>query len=344
MDETKNNQTFFFLATPAGTGAVGVFQFYGAEEELVELLDKKIVIPGKNNIRITLMLHEIGYGWLVGDGNMRLDEVLLAKPSEGSRTLMGHGGFFITNRICEYYRKLGVRYLNPEEAFASEPPWDSRDAVIDTLLAGCLTETQVAHILAVREARNRGERHAVFSKNLLAMHRVCLAGPPNVGKSSLLNRLSGFTRALVHAEAGATRDVVNDIVELAGYTAIVEDLPGFDQSGYPIARAAWTRAADRVRRAEVIAFVFDSHAGWDETTNNAAHEIKRIIEEPGEGDDCRRARPRILIVQNKSDLSDAVAGAPWEPFFPGAAAVRVSALEGGDAAEKFAEAVCGLLL
>ena len=57
-----------------------------------------------------------------------------------------------------------------------------------------------------------------------------ILGPPNVGKSSLLNALAGREAAIVAATAGTTRDVIEVQLDLAGYPVIVADTAGLRES------------------------------------------------------------------------------------------------------------------
>ncbi len=167
---------------------------------------------------------------------------------------------------------------------------DRAEAVVRDLLA-----EMTAHL----DDRHRGEliREGV---------RVVLAGPPNVGKSSLLNALARRDVAIVSAEAGTTRDVVEVKLDLGGYAVVLSDTAGIREPTGPVEQEGIRRTLDRTRSADLVLWISDaSNDGSDAS--------------------ARRALPTapVLRVINKIDLrSDA------DMPIPGDDEVRVSALTG----------------
>lgn len=250
---------------------------------------------------------------------------MLARPAAGMRVLMTHGGNAMRESICGFLCENGWR----ERPFGAEGTCDD---VADPLLAGCVTASQIA---AVFEARETGGMEP--PPGLLALRRLVLAGPPNVGKSSLMNRLAGFARSVVHDAPGVTLDVVDEAADVGGYAVRLEDLPGFAASDDALEREAWARAERRLRQAEVVLFVCDASTPWDETAARAARAVADVLAE------TPRPGPAVLVVLNKADLPGRLADAPWRAFFPGAGEVAVCSLPGGDAADKVGAAVGNLL-
>jgi tRNA modification GTPase len=90
---------------------------------------------------------------------------------------------------------------------------------------------------------------------------VVLAGRPNVGKSSLLNRLAGEERAIVTSIAGTTRDALRELIQIEGVPVVVVDTAGLRQAGDEVERIGVERAWREVERADVVLMVFDASAG-----------------------------------------------------------------------------------
>ncbi len=90
---------------------------------------------------------------------------------------------------------------------------------------------------------------------------VAIVGPPNAGKSSLLNRLAGRDAAIVSATAGTTRDVIEVHLDLGGFPVILADTAGLRVSGDDIEQEGVRRAKRRADEADLKLAVFDG-ATW----------------------------------------------------------------------------------
>jgi tRNA modification GTPase len=116
---------------------------------------------------------------------------------------------------------------------------------------------------------------------------IAIVGPPNAGKSSLLNRLSRRDVAIVSEKAGTTRDVIEVYLELGGYPVIIADTAGLRVSGDDLETEGVRRAEERASHADLKLAVFDG-AVWPEKDAKT----ETIIDE------------NTLVVINKSDLMD----------------------------------------
>ncbi|HEX7035390.1 MAG TPA: tRNA uridine-5-carboxymethylaminomethyl(34) synthesis GTPase MnmE [Pseudomonadales bacterium] len=144
---------------------------------------------------------------------------------------------------------------------------------------------------------------------------VALVGAPNVGKSSLLNRLAGQERAIVTEIPGTTRDLLHADLSLDGLPVQIVDTAGLRESADPVEREGVRRAREQASRADLVLVLEDDRDGPAET-DPVLRELLGAGLEPG----------RLIRVRNKVDLSGAPAGR--SPDLDGIAVVRISALTG----------------
>jgi tRNA modification GTPase len=88
--------------------------------------------------------------------------------------------------------------------------------------------------------------------------QVVIAGAPNVGKSSLLNRLAGAERAIVTPIPGTTRDAVREPIEIAGVPILLVDTAGLRSSSDEIERIGMDRTRKELQGADVVLAVFEA--------------------------------------------------------------------------------------
>ena len=170
----------------------------------------------------------------------------------------------------------------------------------------------------------RGELQALLSRAEAGqrlrdgLHAV-IVGPPNAGKSSLLNALARDERAIVTDVPGTTRDVLREVVRLGGVELTLVDTAGLRETGDRIEQEGIRRARAELARADLALVVLDARdpapAGWDES------DLAGV--------------PRILRLHNKSDLL--AADAPVD-----AAALRIS-VHRGDGLDALEAAVRGIV-
>jgi tRNA modification GTPase len=87
---------------------------------------------------------------------------------------------------------------------------------------------------------------------------VVIAGRPNVGKSSLLNRLAGEERAIVTAVPGTTRDALRESIQIDGVPIVVVDTAGLHASRDEVENLGMERARSEIARADVVLVVLDA--------------------------------------------------------------------------------------
>jgi len=120
---------------------------------------------------------------------------------------------------------------------------------------------------------------------------VVLAGPPNVGKSSLLNRLAGEERAIVTDMAGTTRDAIRETIQVDGIPLHVIDTAGLRDPGDLVEELGIERTWREIEKADVIVQLVDARIG-----------VTREDEELAARFPAGR-RLRRIVVHNKCDLA-----------------------------------------
>lgn len=118
--------------------------------------------------------------------------------------------------------------------------------------------------------------------------RTAIVGRPNVGKSSLLNRLLRESRAIVTPIPGTTRDTLEEIVSLKGVPFVLVDTAGIARSADPVETLGIERSCKAIENAELVLLVLDS----SQPLNEEDSEIIYLLE-----------GKTILVAANKSDLT-----------------------------------------
>ncbi len=157
------------------------------------------------------------------------------------------------------------------------------------------TSELAARLALVRERLERVERCAKQGRLLTQGIHVVIAGPPNAGKSTLLNRLAGYDAAIVTPVAGTTRDVLRERIQIDGMPLHLVDTAGLrDDTGDSIEQEGMRRARAEMQRADRVLFVIDGAVDPDGT----AYEQERAslpVDVP------------VTLLFNKQDLAAAPA-------------------------------------
>lgn len=150
--------------------------------------------------------------------------------------------------------------------------------------------------------------------------RVTIVGKPNVGKSTLLNALLKFDRAIVSEIPGTTRDTVEETVDFYGIPMKIIDTAGIRDSNDALEKLGIERSKRAVETSDLILFVFDASTPLDDT------DLELL--------DFTNGKQRIIVV-NKTDLPKAFSEDELKKIIKGEEVIEISALlkEGIDKVE-----------
>lgn len=260
------------IQTPVGRGAVAVIAVAGPGAVAAVGADFRAAS------RRPLGSQPIGricFGQFAGE------EVVVCRVGPSALEIHCHGGQYAPRRIVERLTAGGCQVepwqtwfdLEGQTTIASEALRAlavTRTAATAAILLdqynGALAEgvQQAAGLLAAGDwLPGRGEIELLRSRysvgrRLTESFRVVIAGLPNVGKSSLINALLGYRRAIVADLAGTTRDVVAAEAAIAGWPIQLIDAAGLRTTIDPLEAAGVELAGEQLARADVVLWVVDA--------------------------------------------------------------------------------------
>ena len=153
----------------------------------------------------------------------------------------------------------------------------------DALLGAAAT--RLRQLLGALSALRQRARQGILLRQGL---QVVLAGAPNVGKSSLLNRLAGEDRAIVTAIAGTTRDALRESIQIEGVPLHIVDTAGLRHSDDSLEQMGMERTWREIERADVVLQLIDASVGMTAADRAVAAQLPEGV-------------PRLLVA-NKCDL------------------------------------------
>ncbi len=203
------------------------------------LLEARLARPGEFTLRALLN------GKLDLTQAEAVNDLITATGSKAESAALMQVRGLLSPRLRDLLEAVNDARLRCELAidFADQdlPPLDASELRerVSTLLA----EAQDLHSDG---ARGRYIREGI---------RVCLAGAPNSGKSSLFNAFLRYNRAIVTPHPGTTRDYLEESVSLSGYNLILSDTAGLRENAGPIEREGIDRSRALMREADLILFL-----------------------------------------------------------------------------------------
>ncbi|XP_027403990.1 tRNA modification GTPase GTPBP3, mitochondrial isoform X4 [Bos indicus x Bos taurus] len=192
--------------------------------------------------------------------------------------------------LCRGWAETLTKALAHVEAYIDFSEDDNLEEGVLDQADSEVRKLEVALGVHLRDAR-RGQR-------LRSGAHVVVAGPPNAGKSSLVNLLSRKPVSIVSPEPGTTRDVLETPVDLAGFPALLSDTAGLREGVGPVEQEGVRRAQKRLEQADLILAVLDA----SDLASPASCNFLDTVVIPAGARNPNGSRQRLLLVLNKSDL------------------------------------------
>ena len=347
-----DNQTIAAIATPLGSGGIGVVRLSGPEAISIgrQLFSRREDHPEHPSEATpeNYRAHHLNLGFIRDPLNGEvIDEVLMAvMPAPRSYTredvveIQSHAGFIVLSRILRTVLDAGARLAEPGE-FTKRAFLNGRidlsqaEAIAEMIAARSETGLQLAttHLTGGLKSAINGfmdtltevqvelEAGIEFPDEVDSSYdtgriikvinecviepvealvrqydeghlyrdgiRLDIVGRPNVGKSSLLNRLIKKEKAIVTSMPGTTRDLVEDQITISGIPVLITDTAGLHSTENPIEVIGMRKTRENLERSDLVLWVVDAGQG--------VKEYDRIIYEQIAG------RNMVLVV-NKLDL------------------------------------------
>jgi tRNA modification GTPase len=303
---------FAAVMTGKGTGAIATIQLFGKSAKSVL---KKIFQPAsgkEGNFTPGKIL--LGH---ISDGAESIDQVTIGYESPNSFAINCHGNPLIVANIMQLLQKHGAKLLTADQLLAKilEQQKTLNTIEIEAKLTVAKAKTlEGTKIIAsqidsglnktanywlqninsisldeIKTQANEVLKVSQSAKLLISGCTIVIAGPPNSGKSTLLNCLAGTQKAIVTDIEGTTRDWVSAQCRIGILAAELIDTAGLAEalSQEAINKAAQQKSLEILQTADLILLVLDSNQPAEKLDSKLLEHLS-----------CKK----ILIVLNKSDL------------------------------------------
>lgn len=215
-----------------------------------------------------------------------------------ARQLKGELKLFV-----EQTREALLRSLAYSEVMIDYAEEEMPDDIMENILAQL--DSLILQIERIVDASHR-------RKGLLEGFKVAIIGKPNVGKSSLLNALLSYERAIVSDIAGTTRDTIEEQVRIGSHIIRLVDTAGIREAQDSIEKIGIERSLGSIEEADVIIALFDGSRVFDEEDAKILGLIDGLNEK-----EC-------IVAINKTDLKPLLDRSKLDKYSP----IEVSAKKG----------------
>jgi tRNA modification GTPase len=302
--------SFAAVMTGKGTGAIATIQISGVSAkgilEKIFLVRRSESEDGRPPAELKVGKIHVG---TITDGNQTIDQVTIGCENPNTFAINCHGNPLIVERIMQLLQQHGVELVTAEQLFVKTSVESSTIALevklalpkVKTIEGTKLILNQIASGLtavAKKWLKSPSDKIAVEAKNIIEASqiarliiygcRIVLAGPPNTGKSTLLNRLCGKQKAIVTDIKGTTRDWVWGDCRIGGLSVELIDTAGLDEKlADDIDKASQKAAVELINQSNLVLLVLDNSEPAEQLTKSLTNKL---------------AGRKTLTILNKSDL------------------------------------------
>jgi len=354
--------TFAAVMTGKGTGAISTVQVFGDSAEAVV---KKIFKPAGTKAA-KFKTGKILLGTIT-DGNETIDQVTIGCEGPKTFAINCHGNPLIVADIMRLLQRCGATLLTAEQLLTKilSAQKSVNTIAVEAKLAQLKAKTIQGTKIIINQVDNGLNKKAaewLKSINAISLNQIsaeaerilengrtakliiagctaALIGPPNSGKSTLLNHLAGRQKAIVTDIKGTTRDWVEAVCQIESLSLRLIDTAGLDEKlpapKDTIEKAAQKKSVEILEQADLVLLILDNSQ-----TNNQLDEglLEKIAGKPV----LSEAEGKVLTVLNKCDLPAKFDAGKLPDFFSDT--VQISAKKGAgieDLLEKIRQ-ICGV--
>lgn len=301
-----NPETFVCQLTPQIPAGIATLGIRGPKA--IEIITSLFQFPVPSGKRQQLAKMRVYYAtWSAASDSTGAEQVVICRSSELQVEVHCHGGKAICEALLQAMVDGGAKRISAQdwpsdlagsprvqaERALQEAPTDLAASVLLDQLNGALCaalegleeslkSASVAQPTADQEPILREVDSLLaageFGQHLCRGWRIVLAGPPNVGKSSLINALVGQEKLIVHDQPGTTRDWTESGAVIGGWPVQLTDTAGIRRSEDEIETAGVIKAKELVHSSDLLVLVVDATQGWQPIHDELASvDVRRLI-------------------------------------------------------------------